>query len=496
MFVKKCNQIKFKIKFKNESDNKFNINENEIKINFILSDENLSKYAILDMLKKNKKDFSILKILFKLNDEYLEIIEKYKEQIIMLINLNIENLFHYLYSSEILRYISKKDMQNKTLMALSNLLIQNKIELVNNNCLENTKINFEMFCFICQDYNTYKKFLSRVRIFSNNYMNYILNEWDKPLNNEIFLTNIEDNIPFICRMLLEKEEEEEKEEKEENNEDSKSKQSKFSENNNEKENILSPKFIIDIINFFFNDFLYLIKPELKNKYDYYRIISTEILSNSDENQRYITKDCKKLKIWLLLMLLHIKIKFGDFNPILLINILKEYNQENELEIFVYYLINLKEDIPPHERIKHFFLTKNVNKEHFNFKFELKNYISNNKEIFKYKKITYFSYFIKKYLNFDTFCDFDYIINSKNEENYYKIFNNEILYFEFLKEDYRTNKVQEMITKIDILKSISKSIYSFYKYPQESEKTYSFEFLFISDENWKNVFFNLFSLLMN
>ena len=116
LFVNKCNQIKFKIKFKNESENKSNINENEIKINFILSDENLSKYALLDMLKKNKKDFSILKILFKLNDEYLEIIEKYKEQIIMLINLNIENLCHYLYSSEILRYISKKDMQNKTLM--------------------------------------------------------------------------------------------------------------------------------------------------------------------------------------------------------------------------------------------------------------------------------------------------------------------------------------------------------------------------------------------
>ena len=380
----------------------------KIKLEFILTDEQLCKYTILDMFKKNKKDVLALKIIFSFKYDFSELINTYQKEISELlfsINDNFNNEFNeYLLNSDILEKNTNIDLENKIIEKLSNLLYKKSINLYLSKPYK--KINLKkLHLIIFEDENV---FLLKMKSFTSKYLKYFINNWDKPINCKNIINDIKNDIPLYCRYLT--------------------------------YCISTCSQSIKIYEFFINEFIFLLCPELKKNLEIYeRIYYTEIncLPDDDNNEETINKNKKtkdnddddeeiyyfnkskkeksyyfkeKYKIkeikrkkydqnevnhynyfYFLMMIINIKIKYGNYNTELLYLISKQYGYMQKA--LLYYYDSLHENIDKKERMKHFFLTKKSSEKSLEDK--LKRFIYDNLPNLKEINHSFFMYVIKE-----------------------------------------------------------------------------------------------------
>ena len=484
LLVKKCNENQYKIK--KDIDNKDLEYEEKVKTHFILSNKNLCEYAVLDILKKNKLDFLALKILFSFRYDFLDIIDKYKNHIIKLINAHNENFTKYLFSIDFSNNSPKIDLEQKTIMKLYNILTKNDIRLlyelpsyknssysIKKSKKTIKKENFQKLCLICCEENSYKKFLLRKNVFIYTYLMHLLYNWNSPLNYSEIINSIKNDIPCYCKYFLNL--------------------------------LLSKEWIIKIINFFFDEFIYLIKPELKENYEFFRTMSLDYLSsinNYQNDDKYQEKNSNGKIFCFLIMLFNIKIKYGDYNAQLLFFICDKFFSFNEA--FLIYLDNSQENIEKKERVKHFFLIKKDLKK--NMKFEIKNYIYKNiSEIKPMNNSIFLNFIIKglaeKYSKYDLFLPYLHLLNIPlNNEIIFNmiiqlIIDKEKHFFDFLKEDCTLIDENTIIKRLNFLKSVSKHLFYIFKKKQNTPNIYNFDnYERINENNKYNIFINLYRFL--
>jgi hypothetical protein len=214
-----------------------------------------------------------------------------------------------------------------------------------------------------------------MKSFTIKYLKYLLLNWNKSLDDYSQIINqIKDDIPCYCQYFL--------------------------------KTILSKEYKIKTINFFFDEFIYLLNPDLKSNYEFYRIFSFNYMSNLNNGQN---ESMPKFKFheytfysnfhdnfYFLILLINIKIKYGDYNPNLLYYICIKYFSFNDA--FFYFIDSLQENVHKNERIKHFFLyTKLDNK--YEMDLEIKNYISKNiPTINNMKNSLFIKFFVEIFLN--------------------------------------------------------------------------------------------------
>ena len=220
LFVKRAHENQYKYKQKGGNLDLDYIEQE--KIRFLLTNENLSKFSISDILKKNKLDFLALKLLFSFKYDFSEIIDSNKSHIIKLINKYKEKFCKYLYSLEFQNNNIK--IESKLMMKLSNLLINNNVSLEDNLSKKVDKINFQKLCLVCWNKESYNKFLIRKKAFTIKYLKYLLLNWNKSLDDYSEIVNqIKDDIPCYCQYFI--------------------------------KTILSKEYKIKTINFFFDEFI-------------------------------------------------------------------------------------------------------------------------------------------------------------------------------------------------------------------------------------------------
>ena len=475
LFVKRAYENQFKYKQEGVNLNLDYIEQE--KIRFLLTNENLSKYSILDIFKKNKSDFLALKLIFSFKYDFSEFIDSNKSQIIKLINKFKEKFTQYLYSFKFQN--NNIEIERKLTTKLSELLTNDNINLEYNLSKKVNKINFQKLCSVCWNKDSYNKFISRMRCLTSKYLKYLLFNWNQPLDDYSEIINeIKDDIPCYCQYFL--------------------------------KTIISKEYKVKTINFFFNDFIYLLNPELKSNYEYNRIFSFKYMSsikNIDKEQNWsIPKFQRKTfnqnshnSFYFLMMLINIKIKYGDYNPNLLYYICNKYFSFNDA--FFYFVDNLEENAHKNERVKHFFLHKKIN-NNSGMHLEIKNYISKNISTIKYMKYSLFiKFFVEMRENYFYWIVPNlHIINiSYNIEKIYNILiediiNRKLYYYDFLSEDPKNLEENLIYSKIDLLKSLSQYINSrLIKEQGDSEYYYSFDICF-AQINKYNIFINIYKFL--
>ena len=462
LFVKRAHENQFKYKQEGENIDLDYIEQEKTK--FLLNNENLSKYSISDIFKKNKLDFLALRLIFSFKYDFSEFIEPNKSQIVKLINKYKEKFSIYLYSLEFLN--NNIEIERNVITKLSNLLINNDISL-ENNLKEANKINFQKLCLVCLNEECYNKFLLRMKSFTIKYLNYLLLNWKESLCDYSEIINqIKDDIPCYCLYFLKA--------------------------------ISSKENKLKAINFFFDEFIYLLNPELKNNYEYYRNISLNYISKIEYDF------CSNQNFYFLIIIIYIKIKYGDYNPNLLYYICNTsynsiegtYSFENT---FFYFIDSLQENVHKNERIKHFFLYTKLdilNEMHS----EIKNYIFKNISTIQYMK---YSLFIKFCYESSIYYLYQiptlHIINMPNNiEQFYNILiegiiDRRIYYFDFLGEDPKNLEENLILSKIDLLKSISKNTYSKFIKIHSDSKKYAFNFS-LKETNKNKIFINIYKFL--
>ena len=199
----------------------------------------------------------------------------------------------------------------------------------------------------------------------------------------------------------------------------------------------------------------------------------------------------------LMMLIYIKIKYGDYNPNILFNICNSYHSYF-MDVFNLFIDSLKENGDKKELLKHFFLTKDN-------LFSIKNYISKNISSIKSMKNSFFFKYLKKYrilgdikttnLHFINIPENINLIYNKIIKGIYK---EKIFYFDFLKEDYGVIQENNILNRIELLKSISNHTNIGFIKNQDNSEIYVFD-----KDNWKfryyeynkyNTFMNLYKFL--
>ena len=129
---------------------------------------------------------------------------------------------------------------------------------------------------------------------------------------------------------------------------------------------------------------------MEDRLEYYKKICYDymysIKSVSKEKEEEEEKDVKKQRnaknnFFLMMVFIHIKIKYGDYNPVMLFNISKNFDCPKE--IFMSYVDCLHENLTKKEIIEHFMLSKAYSNQDLDFN---KKYISYN--FYKLKQINH------------------------------------------------------------------------------------------------------------
>ena len=442
LFIRKCydNQYKHKIEG-NSKDLEF---EEQIQAKFLQSEQYLGKLSLIYFFKKKKFDFLALRIIFSFKYDYSEFLNSNNKHIINIINKYEEKFIKYLYSIDFSNINPNKEIERKIIFQLSILLNKNEISLIYKppRIIKVNKNNFQKLCLVCFEGSSYKKFLSRMNYIIYKYINIFLEKWNKPVDYINIINDIIDDILCYCKYFI---------------------------------NLLtSKKQIINIINFFFDEFIYLIKPELKINYEYCRTITLNYLSTFKDEQndyQYKFHYQKEFKIgfkssksfYFLMMLINIKIKFGDYNPRLLFNICNNYF--SFIDVFLLFIDGLKENIDKKEFVKHFFLTKEPCNNYI--RIEIEDFIWKNISSLKQlKNSLFFIFFIEMRKNMPHYGERDNnlfpIFNSINMPENINIFYNIIFkgieevfiyYFEFLKQPHEEIQENNILKRIELLKLI-------------------------------------------
>ena len=242
--------------------------------------------------------------------------------------------------------------------------------------------------------------------------------------------------------------------------------------------------------FFFEEFILLLNPEMKDRLDYYKNICFDYMytiNSLPKEKEKISK--KKPKIFtnyffLMMVFIHIKIKYGDYNPVMLFNISKHFDCPKE--IFMSYIGCLHENLTKKEIIDHFLLSKAYSNQNLNFN---KNYICYN--FYKLKQKNH-SFIFNSGLNIIPQLKL-HLIPEKDKQYINSIIeiiiSQNIHFLEFLIEDYRIITSNQLKSVIYLLKSISKKCFIKYK-----EKCDDSKYKFISIN--KNIINDKVNILMN
>ena len=435
--------------------------EKKIKLEFILCDKALCEIILSDFFRKennNVNEILVLKILFSFKYDFSNIIDNNSEKIINYINNNNNEITDYLFSLDILENNSDIDLQYKIISRLIKYGIflntyKYKLESIKKN-------NLLKLSFIFNRNLLYKKKLSSLEVFSISVTNYLVTKWDKPLKSCYITNNVINNIEFYCILIIDN-------------------LSTFVEQKN-------------AITFFLEEFILLLNPEMKDRLEYYKKICYDYMyaiksvSKEKENEeKYVKKQRKAKNIFFLMMVfIHIKIKYGDYNPVMLFNISKNFDCPKE--IFMSYVDCLHENLTKKEIIEHFMLSKAYSNQDLDFN---KKYISYN--FYKLKQINH-SFILNSGLTDIPLLKLHLIPeNNKRCINRFieEIISGKICFLDFLVEDYRTITEAQLRSAIHLLKSISKKCYIKYKKENDDYKYQFFSIYpkdyFLLDKNTKH-----------
>ena len=241
----------------NQSINSSKIEE-EAKVKFYLSDKKLSEYILLDIFQRKKNDINALKIIFSFKYDFCDYIDSFQIQINNLIseyNYNFQ-LSTYLLTLDTLENNLNKEYENKIIIRLTNLLFKNHIFLYKDPKLKIKQNNYFKLNFLFD--HTTKSYKSNINYFSSVCMKYLLKNWDKPLDILKISNFLEKNITSCCLFLI--------------------------------NSIRNREERIKVINFFFKDFLFLLNPELKKKYEFLKNICFDYINCFEENESEIIEN--------------------------------------------------------------------------------------------------------------------------------------------------------------------------------------------------------------
>ena len=252
--------------------------------------------------------------------------------------------------------------------------------------------------------------------------------------------------------------------------------------------------------FFFEEFILLLNPEMKDRLKYYQQICFDYMykinsqPKEEEEEEEVSSPSKKYKpkiiknsLFLLMVLIHIKIRYGDYNPVILFNISKRLDCSKE--IFMSYVDCLHENLPKKEIIDNFLLLK-TNLSH-DLEFNSNYYVSY--YFYKLQKRNH-SFLFKSGLNIIPHLKLHLIRENDKENIFYlidAIISKKVYFLDFLKEDYRSITEDALKSAIKLLKSISKICFNKCKEKEKNVNNKRYEFTSIyKDENKINVFKNL------
>ena len=250
---------------KESKDNYFLEIKERAEIDFFLLDKKLCEYILLDIFQRKKEDLLSLKILFSFKYDFIEYIDSYQEQVINIIKNNEYEFTKYLLNSPIFEK-NDSSLESKLIISLATLLEKNNMKLSlfkkDNNY---SKKNFLKLCFLFySDYNDfYNEILNKINSFISSFKNFILKKWDMPINKFNFDDEFVNNINLYCKFLI--------------------------------ESVKTREKKIKIIQFFFEDFLFLLNPKLKEKLEFHKFFCLEYLL-SIENENIVVEEEDNQKI--------------------------------------------------------------------------------------------------------------------------------------------------------------------------------------------------------
>jgi hypothetical protein len=275
-----------------------------------------------------------------------------------------------------------------------------------------------------------------------------LNDWDKSYDFSEFINEVENDILIFSKLLI-------------------------IDNSTKEENCLK-------INFFF-ELLYDLKPELKQKLSSYQIMTIKYINNMN-NSDYLgfTDENTIMNYYLMIILIYIKFKFGNYNPEILFLFFEYYQQYNK--IFLLFIKSIKENNKDNKKIvNHFFIgdfapnKKNLLYLNQKFKINMRTYYKVKSQYFLFDNIIFFfNNYLENLNEIKYSLVYDYIISiltefgKYNKEKEYlipyimlnigqnekiinlileKIINYEFNLFDFLKVEYdekNENKFRKFI----------------------------------------------------
>jgi len=415
--------------------------EKKIKLDFILCDKDLCEVILSDIFQRennnDEEEILALKILFSFKYDFSNFIDKNNEKIKNWINNNNNEITDYLLSLDILGNDSNIDLQYKIISRLIKFGIFLNINEDKDHIRKYffklksfKKNNLLKLSFILNKDYIYEKKLSSLESFSHSVVKCLVTKWDKPLKSFYITNNVINNIEYYCILIIDN-------------------LQIFVEQKN-------------AISFFFEEFILLLNPEIKDKLKYYKKICYEYMNkiNSLIKEKEEKKNKKKRSgnyFFLMMVFIHIKIKYGDYNPVILFNISKHFDCCKE--IFMSYVDCLHENLTKKEIIDHFLLSKAYSHQDLDLN---KNYASYN--FYKLRQLNH-SFIFNSGLNIIPQIKLHLIPENKKEyinSIIEDIISKKVSFLDFLVEDYRTITEAQLKSALYILKSISKKCYIKYK----------------------------------
>jgi hypothetical protein len=289
----------------------------------------------------------------------------------------------------------------------------------------------------------------------NIFTKYLVTKWDKPLKSFYISNNVINKIELYCLLIIDN----------------------------------FPTFVEQkkAINFFFEEFILLLNPEMKDRLKYYQQICFDYMykinsqpkEEEEEEEVSFPKKIKNFKtknsLFLLMVLIHIKIRYGDYNPVILFNISKRLDCSKE--IFMSYVDCLHENLSKKEIIDNFLLLK-TNLSH-DLEFNSNYYVSY--YFYKLQKRNH-SFLFKSGLNIIPHLKLHLIRENDKENIFYlidAIISKKVYFLDFLKEDYRSITEDALKSAIKLLKSISKICFNKCKEKEKNINNKRYEFTSIN-----------------
>ena len=305
-----------------------NIIEKINKINAENNKNNDDEFNILINSNKNLY-FDFLELFFSFNYDFDELMISNKENIINIIIetfKNKEGKKYFYFLNNMNKNIKEKPYESSFYQFSLHLFYQVK------------NIN------ILSPNNNYT-FYSELKLLTKKYLTQLIINWDKPYDYSPYFNFIGENILAIIVLLIQRKNDNKEEMQQEKNE---------------------------IVNFLLDKYLYEIKPELKNRIEFFKkmINSNDItdLLSLLGNELTSEKDLKEIyKILLCIILSYIRFKYGNYNPLVFLFYMSNYKVifrfKQLCSLIRCFLNNENKNI-----LKHFFISdeKYVNENKYNF----------------------------------------------------------------------------------------------------------------------------------